>query len=65
MIVGVEQHLPFYLLPVQELDHDKIINETEVGEEIINLQEKHSLIDDAIKQGGRIICINGTYTDIY
>jgi hypothetical protein len=46
-----------------ELNNGKIIDETEVRKEIISLlQEKHNLIDDAIKQGGRIVCVNGTQT---
>jgi len=48
---------------IYELDNGKIIDETEVRREIISLlQEKHNLVDDAIRQGGRILCINGTQT---
>ena len=48
---------------IHELHDGKVVDETEVRREIISLlQEKHNLIDDAIRQGGRILCVNGTQT---
>ena len=47
----------------RELWQGKNIEELEVRTEVdILLRKKCSLIDHAIRQGGKLVCINGTYT---
>jgi hypothetical protein len=47
----------------KELWQGKNVEEAEANTEVNSLlKEKHRVIDHAIRQGGKIICINGTYS---